>query len=160
MKKCIVFFFLFLLFFKSFAQVPIPIEGQKPIENDDDLIEIPVEDLPGYQKPDKQKLNRSKRVGAKCKDGTYSDKAGTGACSQHGGVLAWVYEDTVSGERFEHKKQKRTSKKSEKPYQDENGRLSAHETANFWHQPFGIFMQFALAVITLLVIVLLIRKII
>ena len=34
------------------------------------------------------------RVGAICNDGTYSTATGRGACSYHGGVREWIYEDS------------------------------------------------------------------
>lgn len=33
------------------------------------------------------------RSGAKCKDGTHSNATGRGACSHHGGVLRWLYNE-------------------------------------------------------------------
>jgi hypothetical protein len=33
------------------------------------------------------------RVGARCKDGSRSDATGSGACSYHGGVQCWIYND-------------------------------------------------------------------
>ena len=32
------------------------------------------------------------RVGATCKDGTHSNATGQGACSWHGGVRVWLYD--------------------------------------------------------------------
>lgn len=32
----------------------------------------------------------SQRIGAKCKDGTFSSATGRGACSHHGGVAYWI----------------------------------------------------------------------
>ena len=34
------------------------------------------------------------RIGALCKDGTYSNATGRGAGSHHGGVKSWIYADT------------------------------------------------------------------
>ncbi len=36
---------------------------------------------------------REERVGAKCSDGSYSSATGRGACSWHGGVAEWLYEN-------------------------------------------------------------------
>lgn len=33
------------------------------------------------------------RIGARCNDGTYSSATGQGACSHHGGVKEWLYEE-------------------------------------------------------------------
>lgn len=33
------------------------------------------------------------RTGARCKDGTTSTATGSGACSSHGGVACWIYND-------------------------------------------------------------------
>jgi hypothetical protein len=33
------------------------------------------------------------RVGAMCNDGTQSSATGSGACSHHGGVSCWLYDD-------------------------------------------------------------------
>jgi hypothetical protein len=158
------FFLFFFLPLCAFAQLPVPIDGQEPAVGDEDWIEIPVEDLPGYQKPDKNKLSRSKRIGAKCKDGSFSKTVGTGACAGHGGVLAWVYRDTITGEKFEEIKGKNSSRrKREKISSDESNDDIRHQRGDFvsfWNQPFGIFIQFALAVMALLVIVILIRKIV
>ena len=37
-----------------------------------------------------------KRIGAICKDGSYSTATGRGAGSHHGGVSSWVYADSGS----------------------------------------------------------------
>lgn len=36
---------------------------------------------------------KGKRVGAVCEDGWHSSATGSGACSHHGGVDHWVYEN-------------------------------------------------------------------
>ena len=36
---------------------------------------------------------RGKRVGAVCNDGSRSSATGSGACSHHGGVDYWIYEN-------------------------------------------------------------------
>jgi hypothetical protein len=35
------------------------------------------------------------RVGAQCRDGTTSKATGSGACSHHGGVKCWIYNDST-----------------------------------------------------------------
>jgi hypothetical protein len=37
--------------------------------------------------------SRGKRVGAICNDGWQSSATGSGACSHHGGVDEWIYEN-------------------------------------------------------------------
>jgi hypothetical protein len=37
--------------------------------------------------------NRGQRVGAICNDGWHSSATGSGACSHHGGVDHWIYEN-------------------------------------------------------------------
>jgi hypothetical protein len=39
---------------------------------------------------------RTQRVGATCEDGSFSAATGNGACSGHGGVDRWEYDDTQS----------------------------------------------------------------
>jgi hypothetical protein len=38
-------------------------------------------------------IAQRQRVGAICNDGTQSDATGSGACSHHGGVKCWMYDD-------------------------------------------------------------------
>jgi hypothetical protein len=37
--------------------------------------------------------SKGKRIGARCNDGTRSSATGRGACSHHGGVDYWIYEN-------------------------------------------------------------------
>lgn len=38
-------------------------------------------------------ITQRQRVGAICNDGTQSEATGSGACSHHGGVRCWLYDD-------------------------------------------------------------------
>lgn len=38
-------------------------------------------------------MTQRQRVGAICNDGTQSEATGSGACSHHGGVKCWLYDD-------------------------------------------------------------------
>ncbi len=51
------------------------------------------------------------RYGAECKDGSYSDATGSGACSHHGGVRHWLLEDSAKVQ-----KAKATNAKRKKAY--------------------------------------------
>jgi hypothetical protein len=49
------------------------------------------------------------RVGATCRDGSGSSATGQGACSHHGGVRAWMYDDSPQVEANKAKNAERTS---------------------------------------------------
>lgn len=57
--------------------------------NNDNNYTFDVENKSNYKS---KQQNNKRRVGAICKDGTYSSATGSGACSHHGGVAYWIYE--------------------------------------------------------------------
>jgi hypothetical protein len=75
------------------APVPVPVPEPVPDEE-----EVPDEE---WQAPDDGEVITA-RVGARCVDGNLSTATGSGACSHHGGVAAWLISDCTVDDFADH----------------------------------------------------------
>jgi hypothetical protein len=77
-------------------------EAEREPEPVPDEEEVPDEE---WQAPDEGEVITA-RVGARCVDGSLSTATGSGACSHHGGVAAWLISDCTVDDFADHPDEK------------------------------------------------------